>query len=330
MNSNFQGDVQTLMVVDRPDAAYEVCSKFAPGCFGNAGGVESLSGFSSSEITRASSGDQDRRNDEEIRRREDENRRREEETRRREEETRRREEEARRREEEYRRRTEQDQRSEAQVLSRNEENLRRAEDARRQNEEKLRLQQESNENRRNGASNLATLQLDVNQRGSSSNVNSIVQGFERDNSGKTEGLGLGLGFNGEDDYYDSITSDDESSVDQPSRNRSSGATVVSTDNREPTVNDRNQSFDLSRNMNGQGVSETVRTSTSEANFTTVVNGVKIKALPGPRGSSGIKGEKGDPGTRGELGRDGLAGTNGPPGAAGHVFMVPVGFKVDYT
>jgi collagen type V/XI/XXIV/XXVII, alpha len=321
----FMGEVQTLMIADRPDAAYEICSKYAPGCSGDSSSSSSRVEQSSSSSLSNGSENDSRIREEENRRREEENRRRIEESRRRDEENRRREEEARRSEDENRRRNEES---------------RRVEENRRANEEKLRQQNEANENRRGGASNGSRTQTNSADRSSilnaglsSTNINNDARA--RDDSGESEGLGLGLGlgnFNGEDDYYDSLTSGDENeNFNRPNRNRTSPP-VVPVFNPQPETDDEERDFDLSTNANredsnGDGFSpnENVPSSSlpNTANFTTIVNGVKIKSLPGPRGTSGSKGEKGAPGEKGDLGRGGLNGMDGPQGAPGHVFMVPV-------
>lgn len=42
----------------------------------------------------------------------------------------------------------------------------------------------------------------------------------------------------------------------------------------------------------------------------MVNGVKLKSIPGPLGLKGEKGEKGEKGDRGFEGREGLSGASG--------------------
>jgi hypothetical protein len=147
--------------------------------------------------------------------------------------------------------------------------------------------------------------------------------MSRDNSGE-DGLGLGLGFNGEDDYYDSLTSDDEGNGNQPIRNRTF-TPVEPVFNPEPGIDDKwNAAASPTLNQEETGEHENHSPAASnEANFTTIINGVKIKSLPGPRGASGLRGQKGEPGEKGDMGRDGLNGVDGPPGPSGHVFMVPV-------
>lgn len=55
----------------------------------------------------------------------------------------------------------------------------------------------------------------------------------------------------------------------------------------------------------------------------VVGGSNTICYPGPRGYTGTPGPPGEPGPKGEAGRDGLAGTQGIQGPPGHVFVVPV-------
>lgn len=310
------------MIADRPDAAYEICTKYAPDCSGGAG--------SSSRVVEGSTRTSGSRIEIDSRARDEENRRQEEENRRRQEETRRQQEENRRREEESRRR--------------NEENARRLEESRKLNEEKLRQQNEANLQQRGGASSVSTAR---NQSGrtnsrdrstirnigiSSSNVNSDTEVMSRDISSESDslGIGLGLGFNGEDDYYDSLASGDENeSINRPNKNRTSRPNTP-VYNPDSGFDNRERGYETSdmenEEVNRNGLSsENSSLSTSTSNFTTIINGVKIKSLPGPRGTSGLKGQKGEQGDMGDLGRNGLAGMNGPPGAPGHVFMVPVSF-----
>lgn len=145
-----------------------------------------------------------------------------------------------------------------------------------------------------------------------------------------ESDGLGAGFNGEDEYYDTLSSGDENEMANGRHNRTRTSQPSSTPftpvyNPEPgifePVVDREESYDrVSENENAEASSNT-------STFSTIVNGVKIKSLPGPRGTQGPKGDKGDPGPKGDMGREGLDGTQGSPGAPGHVFMVPVGSQI---
>jgi collagen type V/XI/XXIV/XXVII alpha len=157
-----------------------------------------------------------------------------------------------------------------------------------------------------------------------------VNDESHDNSLELENLGLG--FNGEDDYYDSLNSGNEEDVFR------AGTTLrpttirydrEDTSDAPDTPDEENYNPEVSFNHDEYGGQEydsaSVHDTTSESgNFSTVINGVKLKSLPGPRGIIGAKGEKGDPGAPGEDGREGLAGQFGAPGAPGHVFIIPLG------
>lgn len=142
--------------------------------------------------------------------------------------------------------------------------------------------------------------------------------MSRDSSGEND-EGAGLGFNTEDEYYDSLN--------PPDRTHSESFTErTRTDSEDylPPVYNPEPGIDASvyeRNF-GSDANDTGSTSNATT-FSTIINGVKIKSLPGPRGTQGLKGDKGDPGPPGDYGRNGLDGSPGSPGAPGHVFMVPV-------
>lgn len=117
------------------------------------------------------------------------------------------------------------------------------------------------------------------------------------------------GFNTEDEYYDSIG--------QNGNGRNFTTTTYSPPRIDEYVTEPGIYYPRPSPTTPEWIEETTT-------FSTVVNGVKIKSLPGPRGSEGQKGDKGEPGDKGDIGRDGLGGMNGPQGAPGHVFLIPNG------
>lgn len=104
------------------------------------------------------------------------------------------------------------------------------------------------------------------------------------------------GFNSEDEYYDSIGL----------QNYTTTTTVYSPPKSEYEYVTEPGIHYPQHTTPESAVDETTP-------FSTFVNGVKIKSLPGPRGTKGERGEKGEPGDKGDMGRDGLGGVNGPPG-----------------
>lgn len=142
--------------------------------------------------------------------------------------------------------------------------------------------------------------------------------MSRDSSGENED-GIGSGFNSEDEYYDSLNPPDRSQAESFTER-----TRAESENNLPPLYNPEPGIDASVYERNFGSASNDSDGTSEATtFSTIVNGVKIKSLPGPRGTQGLKGEKGDPGPPGDFGRNGLDGSPGSPGAPGHVFMVPV-------
>lgn len=102
-----------------------------------------------------------------------------------------------------------------------------------------------------------------------------------DNSIELENLGLG--FNGEDDYYDSLNSGNEDDIFGAGNTmRPSTPAPYDQDVYTPESNFNLENIDF--NQAGSGDYEnTVVSETETGNFTTIVNGVKLKSLPGPRG-----------------------------------------------
>lgn len=215
------------MIADRPDAAYEICTKYAPSCSGAQMHVNGNSWTIRSSTTNNS----------------------------------------------------------------NKEDIPRAS----VNVEKKALVNRGNTQAKDLSSSLGAFGASSSSSSSSYGFHSDGAAMSRDNSGESDGLGLGL--HGEEDYYDSLSSGDENESNQ---------TVTSLPpepvyNPEPGIDD----YDSNKNVNEEVIdTEQVASSSNTSSFSTVVNGVKIKSLPGPRGIKGDKGDKGDMGPKGDSGREG--------------------------
>lgn len=156
------------------------------------------------------------------------------------------------------------------------------------------------------------------QNSSSGNSRSNLRNLE---NGRDQYEDTDEGFNSEDEYYDSFTT-----VNSVQRRNNSSQFVTSSTYAPPIetvdyVTEPGIDYEPSQTDSYNSVEEE---SFSTTTFSTIVNGVKIKSLPGPRGTKGQKGDKGDPGDKGDMGRDGIGGNPGPAGPPGHVFMVPLG------
>lgn len=111
----------------------------------------------------------------------------------------------------------------------------------------------------------------------------------RDNSAESDDLG-GVSLHGEEDYYDSLNSGDELSNPRPNNTRTAyplepvynpepGVNFEPIYNPEPGINEND--VDTSYKEVSENDSSSVFMNTTA--FSTVVNGVRIKSLPGPRG-----------------------------------------------
>lgn len=242
----FMGDIQALMIADRPDAAYEVCTKYAPNCAGNFQ-ANVISAQSSSTSSSSSQSSSSRRS------------------------------------------------SSTQATSQN--GSSKANKTRTAKEKKK-------------SSNILK-KVDLSRSGS-------LNLMPRD--GVSSGESDALGFNSEDDYYDSLNPGRAPVTENYIERRP----IEPIENPEPGIDEAvyEENFNNAASATEQP-SLPVYSQSNASTFSTIVNGVKLKSLPGPRGTQGPKGEKGEPGEKGDLGRFGLDGLNGPPGAPGHVFMVPV-------
>lgn len=122
-------------------------------------------------------------------------------------------------------------------------------------------------------------------------INNDATLVSRDNSGESDG---GVGFHGEEDYYDSLNSGDETELmsSRPNNSRTAQPRTEPVFNPEPGLNLEPvnipepgfNEYDSDTTVN-QASPETDNSEVSANTtiFSTVVNGVKIKSLPGPRG-----------------------------------------------
>lgn len=277
----FIGDVQTLMVADRPDAAYETCTKYAPNCAGGSSAQSSgsASSTSSGSIRRTSS------------------------------------------------RNSLDRSSSSSSINRSASSGSISRSSSSRNVASSRQAAVNGRSTVNATApprtatersyDLRNIEISSLGSGSGSNIAATHQ-MSRDSSGENED-GIGLGFNSEDEYYDSLNPPDRSHSESFTER-----TRAESENNLPPLYNPEPGIDASVYERNFGSAANESDGTSEATtFSTIINGVKIKSLPGPRGTQGLKGEKGDPGPPGDFGRNGLDGSPGAPGAPGHVFMVPV-------
>lgn len=322
----FTGDVQLLMIADRPDSAYELCTAFVPNCPGDgssytssshtytdaSGTVHHTSSSSSSSSSfnggEGSQGDAQRpanweREDSEA---------------------------ARQSGNSYIRSS--SSRSEAENIggSRSESSSRGSSSSSSGGSRSSSGGSESGNSR--SASRDMGLSGSIGLSGPSgqTSMNRDVQ----DVSAEADGL------NSEDDYYDTLNSEDdqEQSI---KKNKTVTFTKIPVGKTDPGFDSAGLNGgrpEAEGPPNGASMNKTTTTTTSSTSGSngssttnTVVqtqsntNTVRVRANPGPRGYSGLQGEKGDSGPSGDIGRDGLNGQPGPVGAPGHVFMVPVSF-----
>lgn len=209
-----QGDVQALMIADRPDSAYDVCSKFAPNCLDESSQI--VDGRRSGTSRTSSS-------------------------------------------------TVQGERS---FSSRNgaSSNQGPPSDSR----INLNLDEQLS---RSSARNIGLSSVGLSSE-NSINLNTESTLISQDISGESDGLGAG--FNGEDDYYDSLNSVNDNDLGNANARSNKTRTVTQL---EPTYNPEPGLAD-----NELDDSEIATVSTNNSVFTTIVNGVRMKSLPGPRGN----------------------------------------------
>lgn len=97
----------------------------------------------------------------------------------------------------------------------------------------------------------------------------------RDDSAESDGLGAD--FNNEEDYYDSLSSGNEN--EEPKSRPTTSAPFVEVYNPEPGIDDIDSDINYGNGFSNNDRSPVSNTTT----YSTIVNGVKIKSLPGPRG-----------------------------------------------
>lgn len=192
------------MIADRPDAAYEICSRFAPNCAGG----QSLSSGSSSTVQRDSSN---------------------------------------------------------------------------QSTSTANIEHRSLSNGRGRSASSSNYNAITNFRAGASassadRLNVDVPVRSRDDSAESDDLGSDL--HNEEDYYDSISSGNEN--EEPTSRPfipTTSAPFVEVYNPEPGIDDDDSDVHY-----GNGFSNNDRAPVSNTTtYSTIVNGVKIKSLPGPRG-----------------------------------------------
>lgn len=143
----------------------------------------------------------------------------------------------------------------------------------------LNLNEQSGSESRSSARNIGLSSVGLSS-ASSISLNTESTLMSQDISGESDGLGAG--FNGEDDYYDSLNSGDEneSTNSRPNRTRTAPP-IEPVYNPEPRQNEN----EIGENVGGESSeNENAPVTTNTSVFTTIVNGVKMKSLPGPRGN----------------------------------------------
>lgn len=296
------------MITDRPDSAYEICSKFAPNCIGESRVSEENAGRSSSSLSSSSSssrqGSSGAQNRAEPASRSQQNGR------------------------------DNGRSNSNSATSRTGDTGREFAASRTSNQNgNSASSRSSNNGDRRGSADRGLIRNNIFSSSSGlASSGSVTETplMSRDDSAESDGLGAS--FNGEDEYYDTLNSGDENNMANGRHNRTRTlqpspipfTPIFNSEARitEPELSEADREDSYAR----ASEHENDDTSSNTSTFSTIVNGVKIKSLPGPRGTQGPKGEKGDPGPIGDSGRDGLDGTQGSPGAPGHVFMVPVRFE----
>lgn len=219
-----QGDIQTLLIADRPDSAYEVCKTYAPNCIN----PQLVSKQSENKIKTSKSSSSSKR-----------------------------EKSSKSRTVTSKKRASSDQAIGSNYRDRNTADIS-------WNDRRF---VESTSHRSFGESSVRE---------------STIQSHD---SGESDGLGIAL--NGEDDYYDSLTSGDERESTNSRSNKTRPLSPEPSYNPEPGIHDVEPPFnpepgihypdiDIDQDAGGETSPNTT--------FSTIVNGVKIKSLPGPRGS----------------------------------------------
>lgn len=143
----------------------------------------------------------------------------------------------------------------------------------------LNLNEQSGSESRSSARNIGLSSVGLSS-ASSISLNTESTLMSQDISGESDGLGAG--FNGEDDYYDSLNSGDENETTNSRHNRTRTVPPIEpVYYPEPGQNER----EVGENAGGESSeNENAPVTTNTSVFTTIVNGVKMKSLPGPRGN----------------------------------------------
>lgn len=231
------------MIADRPDSAYEICTKYAPSCSGGQsasingnsnGASRSSSSYSSSSQTGSSSSQSA------------------------------------------------SSRSEAALEQRSMVNGRHVSPPR-NTESPAVLASRNQIDRTTSIDRNAFRNLGIDSAAASGSLNIGAAPMSRDNSGESDGLGAS--FNGEDDYYDSINSGDENeSLNNRSSVARTSSPIAPVYNPEPGIDMGEPEENCEPGITCVDKPPTTSNTTT---FSTIVNGVKIKSLPGPRGINSL-------------------------------------------
>jgi len=237
----FLGDIQLLMIADKPDAAYELCTKYAPNCAGSSQSSSrqsSSSSFSSSNRGSSSGSSQGSSSGS----------------------------------------------SQGSISG--------------SSGSSGSSQGSSSGSRASSSRNASSRSSGRNSGGAQGSRRVVTSSFHADSAAggshdnSAEMDGLDLGFHSEDDYYDSLNSESENGAFEipPNGNDNGIRNQV-----QPTQRPPNPEYDLAAINEDGRVGEHDEDEVTEINesaatvnvsfpsFSTVVNGVKLKSLPGPRG-----------------------------------------------
>lgn len=215
------------MIADRPDAAYEICTKYAPNCSGGQAEIGS-----STTHQEESSSKQSRSQ------------------------------------------------SEQKTSSKGKSNSKKKSSKSNSTEQP---RTSSNKRRSSVAESLQNLEFST-RASNLLNLHADAALVSRDNSAESDGLGAA--FNVEEDYYDSLNSGDETEATNSQFNKTRTPIFIEPiDNPEPGIHYIEPVYNPEPGIddnfdNGFIESDNVSNTTQ---FSAIVNGVKIKSLPGPRG-----------------------------------------------
>lgn len=100
---------------------------------------------------------------------------------------------------------------------------------------------------------------------------------------------VGIALNGEEDYYDSLSSRDDNELLNSESNRTGPLNTDPAYNPEPGIHYNEPLFNPEPSIHNQNNDQNANVdslgggTSSNSTYSTIVNGVKIKSLPGPRG-----------------------------------------------